>query len=78
MPGSQYEPGTEAVNLEQAARMLGISLTTMREKVAIGLIPSFRIGKLVRVRRTVLDQIMNGGYDNDGKIREAPRASRRA
>ena len=65
MPGAQYEPGTEAVSLDQAARMLGISLTTMREKVSKGAIPAFRIGKLVRVRRTVLDQIMSGGCNKN-------------
>lgn len=56
----KYAEGTEAVTIPEAARMLGVSPYSLHNRVRDGTVPVFRLGRLVRIRRSTLEQIMNG------------------
>ena len=43
-----------AMSIEEAARALGIGLTSMKELVASGVVSSFRVGRRVLVTRRAL------------------------
>jgi excisionase family DNA binding protein len=63
MHAREYDEGTKAVTVPEAARILGIGEWTLRNRIKDGTVPAFKIGKLVRVTRKELDRIMEGnGY----------------
>jgi len=62
----KYPEGTGAVTVKEAAAILGISVYSLDARVKDGTIHSFKIGKLRRISRKTLDEIMEG---NNGKDR---------
>ena len=52
------QPDTEWLSLQQAAVLLGISVDTVRRRIAAGVLPASRCGaRLIRVRTVDLDSI---------------------
>ena len=64
----KYPMGTEAVSVREAAAILGISRHSMVARVKDRTVPSFTIGKLRRISRNTLENIMEGKNEN-GKDR---------
>jgi len=60
----KYAPGTEAVAVRDAAIMLGVSTATIHARIRDGIIRSFKIGKLRRISRKALDELMQGEKSN--------------
>jgi len=56
----KYPEGKEAVTVKEAADILGISRHTMYARVKDNTIPSFKIGRLRRISRKALDNLMHG------------------
>lgn len=65
----KYPIGTEAVTLTEAAAMLGIGRHSMELRVKDGTVPSFKIGRLRRIARRTLEEIMEGKKEGNGKDR---------
>ena len=52
------QPDTEWLSLQQAAVLLGISVDTVRRRIAAGVLPASRCGaRLIRVRTADLDSV---------------------
>mgnify|MGYP001262234710 FL=1 len=52
------QPDSEWLSLQQAAVLLGISVDTVRRRIAAGVLPASRCGaRLIRVRTVDLDSI---------------------
>jgi len=59
----EYEQ--EVVSPRQAAQILGVSTYMVRNKIADGTIPAFKVGtKIWRIRRKTLEQMMEGNVNN--------------
>jgi excisionase family DNA binding protein len=52
---------TSVLNVEDAARILGISRNSAYEAVARGEIPSLRFGKRIVIPKVALDRLLSGG-----------------
>lgn len=50
-----------AYSIPEAAKRLGVSRQTMWRRVGDGTIPSYRVGRLVRIRIDVVDAILTEG-----------------
>lgn len=48
----------ESYTIEEAARILKVSEDTLRRKIKSGEIEVFRVGRLIRIRKDVLDKLM--------------------
>jgi excisionase family DNA binding protein len=48
----------QSYTIAEAAKMLKVSQDTIRRKMRAGEIEVFRIGRLVRIRKEVLDKLM--------------------
>ncbi len=48
----------ESYTVDEAAKMLKVSKDTIRRRIRSGEIEVFRIGRLVRIRKEVLDKLM--------------------
>lgn len=64
----KYPEGTGAVTVREAAAILGISEVTLSSRVKDGTVPSFKIGKLRRISRKAIEELMEGKNEN-GKDR---------
>jgi excisionase family DNA binding protein len=51
----------QAYRPEEAARILGMSITTLRQAVWDGAIPHFRIGKVIRIPKPAIDALLSAG-----------------
>ena len=52
------QPDSEWLSLQQAAVLLGISVDTVRRRIAAGVLPASRCGaRLIRVRTADLDSV---------------------
>lgn len=52
------QPAPEWVSLQQAALIYGVSVDTLRRRIATGALPASRMGaRLIRVRITDLDRV---------------------
>ena len=52
------QPGPEWLSLQQAALIYGVSVDTLRRRIATGVLPASRIGaRLIRVRIADLDRV---------------------
>jgi excisionase family DNA binding protein len=52
------QPGPEWLSLQQAAHIYGVSVDTLRRRIATGVLPASRIGtRLIRVRIADLDRV---------------------
>lgn len=49
-----------AVDAESAARLLGVSVKTVRRRIAAGTLPSSRVGRRVLIPRDVIDEVVRG------------------
>ncbi len=56
----KYAEGTEAVTIPEAARKLGISEWSLRNRIKDGTVKVFTLGRLVRISRKTLESIMEG------------------
>ena len=56
----KYAEGTGAVTVPEAAKILGVSEFSLRNRIKDGTVQVFRLGKLVRVSRKTLERIMDG------------------
>ena len=56
----KYPEGAGALTMIEAARFLGISEHNVGTLVRNGSLPSFKIGRLRRVSKKALDELMNG------------------
>jgi len=54
----KYPEGTMAVTVREAAAMLGISEWGMMNHVKNGVIRSFKIGKLIRIPRAAITELL--------------------
>lgn len=53
------KPGRAFVSLAQAADILGISVHTLRRRIAAGELPAFRTGRrIIRVRMSDLEKLL--------------------
>ncbi|TMC13464.1 MAG: helix-turn-helix domain-containing protein [Chloroflexi bacterium] len=52
---------TAPLKVEEAARLLRISRATGYRRVADGTIRSVRLGRLIRVPRAAIEELLNGG-----------------
>ena len=57
--GSANDP---LFSIEQAAEYLGLSIATIRTWVWQRRIPTYRIGRAVRMRRSSLDEVIENGF----------------
>jgi len=65
MPRTKYERGNAlTLTIQQAAKELGISEYMAEQMVKKGQIRSVRFGKLVRIPRIALDELMQGEKPN--------------
>ncbi len=48
----------ESYTIEEAARVLKVSKDTIRRRIRAGEIEVFRIGRQIRIRKSVLDRLM--------------------
>ena len=62
---------TEALSVKQAAEALGVSTETVYRRVADGSIPSFRVGRSIRVSRRFIDAVTRLPGELPGRIRYA-------
>ncbi len=53
------------VDYPEAARLLGLSKTTVVRLVAAGRLPAVRVGHSVRIRRAAIEQFALGDPQND-------------
>lgn len=58
--GSGYEL-PELLTVEEAAELLLLNQQTIYNWIDSGKLPAFRIGRLVRIKRSVLDQVVASG-----------------
>ena len=63
----------EVMNVEQAARYLGVSPDTLYKYLSEGKVPAFKLGNRWRLKKTTLDRWM----ERQSQMREG-KASRRA
>ena len=61
-----YPEGTMAVTVKEAAAMLGISEYTLMRHVKSGVIRSFTIGKLIRIPRAAITELLEGDNERTG------------
>jgi excisionase family DNA binding protein len=54
------------LKVAEAARMLRISRATGYRRVADGTIRSVRLGRLIRVPRAAIEELLSGGTDRAG------------
>ncbi|MCC6498336.1 MAG: helix-turn-helix domain-containing protein [Propionibacteriaceae bacterium] len=58
VPASWNRPSTDWVSLQQAALMYGVSVDTLRRRIAHGYLPASRFGgRLIRVRIEDLEHL---------------------
>ena len=54
------QPVPEWLSLQQAAQLLGVSVDTIRRRIAAGVLPASRCGaRLIRVRATDLESVLH-------------------
>jgi len=63
----------EVMNVEQAARYLGVSPDTLYKYLSEGKVPAFKLGNRWRLKKTTLDRWM----ERQSQVREA-KSSRRS
>jgi excisionase family DNA binding protein len=60
------EKSTEVLTVREAGAVLKLSRATIYKRVAEGVIPTVRIGKLLRVPRAELDQLLANARKQEG------------
>ena len=63
----------EVMNVEQAARYLGVSPDTLYKYLSEGRVPAFKLGNRWRLKKTTLDRWM----ERQSQVREARSSARR-
>lgn len=63
----KYPEGTGAVTVEEAARILGISRHSMDSRVKDGTVHSFKIGRLRRISRKAIEELMEGNENEQDR-----------
>ena len=59
-PAERSQPVPEWLSLQQAAALLGVSVDTIRRRIAAGALPASRCGaRLIRVRAADLDSVLH-------------------
>ena len=51
----------QALRPDEAARLLGMSISTLRQAIWDGSIAHFRIGKVIRIPKSAIDALLNAG-----------------
>lgn len=59
----------EILSPEQVAELLGVSLQTVRRRIADGTIPARKIGRLWKIRRIDIDRLLEPGPQPAGRRR---------
>lgn len=49
---------TEYLSLQEAADRVGVSVKTLRRRIAEGKLPAYRSGRIIRVRAADVDEMM--------------------
>jgi excisionase family DNA binding protein len=71
-PQSGWSDLREVMNVEQAARYLGVSPDTLYKYLSEGKVPAFKLGNRWRLKKTTLDRWM----ERQSQVREAKSARR--
>lgn len=67
-PAEWSQPTPEWLSLQQAAVLLGVSVDTIRRRIAAGVLPASRCGaRLIRVRAADLDTVFHPITVTSGK-----------
>jgi excisionase family DNA binding protein len=53
--------GQQAFRPEDAARIIGVSLTTLRQAIRDGTIAHFRLGRVLRIPKYAVDALLQNG-----------------
>ncbi len=73
---SWNQPPPEWLSLQQAAALYGVSVDTLRRRIAAGRLPASRFGeRLIRVRAEDLDRLFRPIPTGDRFLRRRRRAS---
>jgi len=67
MERAAHAPERRAVSVPEAARTLGISVTTAWKLAYAGDMRVVRLGRAVRVPLTEIERILSGGSDGDDR-----------
>ena len=73
LEGGLWNDLREVMNVEQAARYLGVSPDTLYKYLSEGRVPAFKLGNRWRLKKTTLDRWM----ERQSQVREA-KSGRRA